>query len=157
VRPARSRVDHTDLLQQDSIGLRAPRRWSDTPRIEAAGGDAQHAAHRGDRVHGPGRPQELEPFGGIEPGSRANQAAALFRVSRSSRRILFSRPKPLQLLALVGGQAVAAAAGVPISLSGPVADRLRGRLELLRQLLGIPPGSDEIDQPLLELRWVRLV
>jgi hypothetical protein len=36
-------------------------------------------------------PHELESFGGIEPVSRANQAAAFFRISRSSRSVFTSR------------------------------------------------------------------
>src|SRR5207244_12372986 len=50
-----------------------------------------HGALRGDRMHGLVAPHELESFGGIEPVSRANQAAAFFKISRSSRRTLFSR------------------------------------------------------------------
>ena len=53
------------------------------PRVIAAGGDAQDAAHHGDGVTGPVLAHELEPFGGITSVSRANQAAAFERrVSR---------------------------------------------------------------------------
>src|SRR5712691_92216 len=64
-------------------------------------------------------------------------------------------PEPPQLLALVRGQAVLAVAGVAIGLGDPVADRLRRRLELLRQLLRVPPGSHHLNEPPLELRRVR--
>ena len=60
-----------------------------TPRVVPARGDAEHAGHRGDtetsliRTHEPGdRPG---------PVSRANQAVAVARISRSSRRRRFSR------------------------------------------------------------------
>ena len=88
---ARPRVDDADLFHERRIGRGARRRRADGPRVVPAGGDAQHAALRGDRMHGLVAPHELESFGGIEPVSRANQAAAFFKISRSSRRTLFSR------------------------------------------------------------------
>ena len=62
-----------------------------SPRVVAAGGDVQHSAHRGDRVGGLIRSHELEDFSGTEPVSRANQAAAFARISRSCRSWRFSR------------------------------------------------------------------
>jgi hypothetical protein len=47
----------------------------------AAGGDTQHAAHRGDWIVGLVIAHEPEPFGGIAFVSRANQAAAFERIS----------------------------------------------------------------------------
>src|SRR5947199_1636807 len=64
-------------------------------------------------------------------------------------------PEPPQLLALFRGQAVLAVAVVAIGLGDPVADRLRRRLELLRQLFPVPPGSHHLNEPPLELRRVR--
>src|SRR5438093_8781947 len=64
-------------------------------------------------------------------------------------------PEPPQLLALFSGQAVLAVAVVAIGLGDPVADRLRRRLELLRQLFRVPPGSHHLNEPPLELRRVR--
>src|SRR5439155_10496147 len=61
-------------------------------------------------------------------------------------------PEPPQLLALFRGQAILAVAVVAISLDDPVADRLRRRLELLRQLFRGPPGSHQLHEPPLELR-----
>lgn len=49
----------------------------------------------------------------------------------------WAKPQSAQLVALDRGQAIVAAALVPIGLSDPVADRLRRGLELARQLLGI--------------------
>src|SRR5437867_1658491 len=64
-------------------------------------------------------------------------------------------PEPPQLLALFRGQAILAVAVVAIGLGNPVADRLRRRLELLRQLFRVPPGSHHLNEPPLELRRVR--
>src|SRR5439155_20527448 len=68
---------------------------------------------------------------------------------------LILAPEPPQLLALLRGQTILAVAGVAIGLGDPVADRLRRRLELLRQLLRVPPGSHHLNEPPLELRRVR--
>src|SRR5204863_7733605 len=62
--------------------------------------------------------------------------------------------EPAELLALVGGQTVLAVAVVASSLCDPVADRLRGRLELLREFLGLTAGPDEFDHAAAELRRV---
>jgi hypothetical protein len=45
---------------------------------------------------------------------------------------------------------------VAISL-GDGADRLRRRLELLGELFRLPTGAHHLDQPPLELGWVRFV
>src|SRR5690606_24644488 len=47
---ARAVVDDLDLLGQRSVLLYSPGRLSLLPRIVPAGGDVQHAAHRGDRI-----------------------------------------------------------------------------------------------------------
>ena len=65
------------------------------PRVIAAGGDAQDAAHHGDGVTGPVLAHELEPFGGITSVSRANQAAAFERISRSNLSWRISRRRRL--------------------------------------------------------------
>ena len=62
-----------------------------SPRVVPAGGDAQHSAHRGHPMMGLIRLHELEDLSGIVPVSRANQAAAFFNISRSSRSWRFSR------------------------------------------------------------------
>src|SRR5712691_7005452 len=64
-------------------------------------------------------------------------------------------PEPPQLLALFSGQAVLAVAVVAIGLCHPVADRLGGRLELLREPLRVTPGADQVDHAAPELRRVR--
>ena len=61
------------------------------PGVVPTGGETQHAAHHPNRKLGPVRLYELESFPGIESLSRANQAAAFFRMSRSIRRRLISR------------------------------------------------------------------
>ena len=65
------------------------------PRVIAAGGDAQDAAHHGNGVTGPVLAHEWEPFGGITSVSRANQAAAFERISRSNLSWRFSRRRRL--------------------------------------------------------------
>ena len=65
------------------------------PRIVAAGGDTQQSAHGGDRISRLVIAHEGEPFGGIAFVSRANQAAAFERISRSSLSWLFSRRRRL--------------------------------------------------------------
>src|SRR5208282_5450981 len=70
---------------------RTPRGRTLLPRIVPAGGDAQHTAHGGDRINGPVCAHESVPLDGTAFVSRANQAAAFERISRSSLSCLFSR------------------------------------------------------------------
>ena len=74
-----------DTHFQTFIVLRTRRRWPFRPRIVPAAGDTQHPAHRGQLMIGLIRFHELEDFGGIELVSRANQAVAFAKMSRSSR------------------------------------------------------------------------
>ena len=86
-RPVRAfggRVDRANALDQHCIVLGAPRPRPLRPRVIPAGGDAQHMAQRGHRVDGPVLAHELEPLDGIAFVSRANQAAAFDRISRST-------------------------------------------------------------------------
>ena len=70
-----------------------PARRPPPPRVVAAGGDAQHAAHTRDRIPGLVRSHKFERSYAIESVSRANQAAAFDRISRSirSRRVSLRR------------------------------------------------------------------
>jgi hypothetical protein len=81
---SRGRMDRANALDQHCIVLAAPRQRPLRPRVIPAGGDAQHAALRGHRVDGPVLAHELEPLDGIAFVSRANQAAAFDRISRST-------------------------------------------------------------------------
>ena len=92
---ARHRVDRTHRLGQRSIRTRPPGGRTHPPRIVAAAGNAQHSAHGGYRKFGLVRAHESEPFGGITSVSRANQAAAFERMSRSSLSCLTSRRRRL--------------------------------------------------------------
>src|SRR5512143_2496859 len=83
-------VDLLDFLGQHFVFLLSFRRWSFPPGIEPAGRDSQHAAHAADRINSLVGAHELEDLGGIESVSRANQAAAFARISRSSFSCLFS-------------------------------------------------------------------
>ena len=91
VGPARGAVDVTDAIEHCSVALGAGRRRPALPRVVPAGGDPQQPAHRGDRIEGPVGSHELEDPDGIEPVSRANQAAAFASISRSWRSRRFSR------------------------------------------------------------------
>jgi hypothetical protein len=76
VGPTRLPMDRLDLRCELHIGAGAGRQGALAPRVVPAGGDFQHAAHRGDRMKGLMGGHELESFDGIDVVSRANQAAA---------------------------------------------------------------------------------
>src|SRR5262245_30819177 len=84
-------MEVADLREQLLIGDRTPTRTAFDPRVVATGGDVQDAAQGGNGMRGLMRLHEFEDPGGIEPVSRANQAAAFFKISRSSRSVAFSR------------------------------------------------------------------
>src|SRR5512143_1122594 len=77
-------MDEPDTGQPWLIGLLSRRRRTLAPGIEAARGDTQQPAHQCNGILGLSRPHELEPVSGIAPVSRANQAAAVAKISRSS-------------------------------------------------------------------------
>src|SRR3954454_23447643 len=90
VNTARGSVRCTDLRDQCRVRL-GPPRWAPLhPCIVATGGDTQQLAHGGDRVTRLVIAHEPEPFAGIAFVSRANQAAAFERISRSTRSWRFS-------------------------------------------------------------------
>ncbi len=89
VRPPAAGMDRLHTRRQVRIGLRASRQWPPTPRVVPARGDAEHAGHRGDTETSLIRTHEPVDLPG--PVSRANQAVAFARISRSSRRRRFSR------------------------------------------------------------------
>ena len=94
VRPVAFLVALLDFLQQLCVRLRSGRRGSLEPRIVSAGRDSQHSTLRGNLIFGLMSLRELEPPDGIEPVSRANQAVAFAKISRSSftcRSSRFSR------------------------------------------------------------------
>ena len=89
--PIRPLVDLLNPLRQCFVCDCSLRRCSFHPRVETAGGDFQYAAHRGDGIHGLVRFHELEDSGGVESVSRANQAVAFAKISRSCLSRRFSR------------------------------------------------------------------
>ena len=131
-----------DPLPQLGIGLDAVTPWARVPRIVPTGRHLQYPAHGGDRMGGPVHRHQFEDLDGIEPVSRANQAAA------------FSRPEAAELLALGGRQAVSAPALVAIRLAHPVPNRLGRRLEFLAQRFRRSPGANQLDHPTPELWWI---
>ena len=88
---ARGRMDLADAPQQRRVRPCPLRGFPAAPRVIAAGGDLQQPAHHGNRIHGLVGSHELEDPDGTEPVSRANQAAAFARISRSWRSRRFSR------------------------------------------------------------------
>ena len=84
-------MDQENSLAQLGVETGALRRRTLPPRVVSAGGDLQQATHPRHRIARLIHLDELEDPGGIEPVSRANQAAAFARTSRSSRSCLFSR------------------------------------------------------------------
>src|ERR671919_1935040 len=86
----RTAVDGADLSGQIFLLPCTLRRPTAHPGVVPAGGDAQLPAHRPHWIEGLIRLHELEDSPGIEPVSRANQAAAFAKISRSSRSRLFS-------------------------------------------------------------------
>jgi len=89
--------------------------------------------------------------------SCAKKAVAFFRISRSSRRFRFSRRRRHQLLALLGGEAVLAPAGVQIGLLDPVAQRLGRDAQVLGHVGQIAAAlTNEPDGLRPVLRWIGL-
>ena len=91
VRPARRPMKLLNEISQGGIGEGTFGRSAFSPRVVAAWGDLQNTALRGDGILGLIRLYEFEGLGGIASVSRANQAAAFDKISRSMRSCLFSR------------------------------------------------------------------
>jgi hypothetical protein len=79
------------------------------------------------------------------------------RISRSNFELAVLTPQTAKLLALHRRQAILAAALVTIGLRNPVADGLRRRLELLRQLLRRATGPYQLDHLPAKFRRVSAV
>src|ERR1019366_2448648 len=118
------------------------------PCIEAAGGDAQHPAHRRGSITGLIRTHELERRDGTEPVSVANQAAAFDKISRSSRRTRFSRLSRVSSWRSSVVSPSLRRPSITVCLRHPVANRLRGGLELSRQFLGVASRPHQLHHPL---------
>src|SRR5947209_12843061 len=95
VRLPRRGMHGPDPLQQRLIRLRMSGRRPLEPSVVATLRDVEHARHDGDREGGLVRLHEPEDPDGTVPVSRANQAAARERMSRSCRNCLFSRRRRL--------------------------------------------------------------
>ena len=152
---ARGRVDGPDPLQQRRVGTRTGRWRTAPPGVIAGLRHAEHARHGRDRKHRLVRAHELEDPDGIAPVSRANQAAARERMSRSSRSCLFSRrsrASSSRSAAVSPRPFSSRRPSCRIGLRDPVADRLRGRLELAGEVVGIAAGADQIDHLATKLR-----
>jgi len=136
------------------LGDGMSRHRSASPRMKASLRHAEHACHRGNRKHRLVRTHELEDPDAIVPVSRANQAAARERMSRSSRSCLFSRRTVPARHALQRSARHPSPPGgpLPVGLCNPVADRLRCRLKLAGKLGRITPSANQIDHPATKLR-----
>src|SRR5712691_10059159 len=85
-----ARVVHANASRQSRIFERARRRLALCPCVVAARGDSKHATHRSHRILGLVRRYEPEDFLGVVSASRANQAVAFARISRSTLSLRFS-------------------------------------------------------------------
>ena len=83
-------MDFMDPLAQLLIRLCSLGRLSLTPGVIATGRDVQDTTHRFHWIEGLVHTHKFEDFGGTASVSRANQAAAFDKISRSSRSCLFS-------------------------------------------------------------------
>jgi len=87
-------------------------------------------------------------------GLQGDQAAALFRTSRSNRSGSFSRRSGVTWLSLSRRQAVATPTLIQVSAPNPVADGLGAGLKLPRQPFGErPAGTNERLSPTLRRVW----
>ena len=86
-------VDRLNAFAERPIGAPPGTRRAPAPRVAPAGGDAQHPAYCGRAIHGSVRPDALVDPDGIESVSRANQAAAFAKISRSWPSCRFSRQR----------------------------------------------------------------
>ncbi len=147
----RAGTDGPDPLEQRRIGQGMGERRTLEPSVVAGLGHAQHAGHGGDGEHGlvcahePEEPDATTPVS-REPGSRSRKDVALHP------QLPVLAPQPGQLVALGRAQAITCrgrsvapfpAALLAASGSNPLADRLRGWLELLGQADGIAPGTGQ--------------
>ena len=157
----------SDPLAQPGIGLPPFRRpdypatrkshWWRSPRC----GTTQPPDSRPDQLLF----NEFEPFDGIDPVSRANQAAAFDKISRSILSWRFSRRRrPSSWRSAVVRPSVrrpsfsfpkeARTPGSSRSPGHPVADRLRRRLKLPRQLFRVAARPHQLDHLSPELRRI---
>lgn len=81
--PVRSGVDRTDAARQIGVGGRPRRGRTAAPGVIAGGRDLQDPGHCANGIHGLVRAHEPEYPVGVALLSRANQAAAFARISRS--------------------------------------------------------------------------
>ena len=84
VRAARACMNGSNTPEQIGVATRSFRWAARQPRVIAAGRNSQQSRHRRNGQCGLVRFHEFEPFSGTVPVSRANQAAAFERISRSS-------------------------------------------------------------------------
>src|SRR6202051_4414128 len=87
-------MDRLNTRQQVRIAACMRRRFAPAPGVEAAGGDLQQPSHGGNGPGGLIRFHELEPLSGTVPVSRANQAAAFDKISRSTSGVGTLRGTP---------------------------------------------------------------
>ena len=85
IQPPRGGVDGADAHQQRVIGSRMGRWRTIAPSVIACRGDAKHMRHGRDGKPGLVAAHDPEDPDDTAPVSRANQAAAFDRMSRSSR------------------------------------------------------------------------
>ena len=149
----RGLMDGPDAREQRRVPDGARTLGTGAPRLVPAGGDTQHPAHGGNRVGGLMRLHDFEDPDGIDPVSRANQAAAFSR-SPVPHAALHSRGGGVELRPFIGRQPVGAPTGIAIGLADPLTDGMGRRLELLCQRARQAARPHQLNQLLAELRRI---
>ena len=144
-------MERVDSISKLDISLRSARRRTLAPRMVAAGRDHQNAAHGRDGEIGLVRLHESERLRGIASVSRANQAAAFFKISRSMRSCLFSRRNLASSHVLRDRQPTVSALVDTIVLA-PVAHGLLREIELASHIQYTAAGTNQFDNllPIIE-------
>jgi len=104
---------------------------------------ARHVTETGKFAFSAAISEKISPTARRSPGRKA---AALLRISRSTRHLILTT-RPMQLLTLVGAQAVRALALIALGLPDPVAQRHSRDPEILRDLpLRFARQANELDR-----------
>jgi hypothetical protein len=144
-----------DLGLQLLVGVRASRWLAAPPCPVPARGDTEHPAQGRDRIRGLLQLDKLVPFHGIELVSRAKKAAAFTKISRSSRRIRFSRRSRRNSSR---SSVVRPSWRLPSSSSAclsRLAQGLSRHVQVLGNLsVGLPTGAGQPNRLYSKLRWI---
>ena len=149
----RPSVDRADAAGQIGVGDRPSRSRPASPGIIARRRNLQDAGHRANGIDGLVRAHEPVNRSG-SPCSPARSGCRLCQDVALLTQAMVLTSKAPQFVSLGAGRSVSALPSVPIGLLHPSGNRLCGRLELTRQLLGRASRSPQIDHLSPELRWI---